>query len=336
MIGRLPEGYTDRPACREDAERAVELFNACALRVVGEMPFDLEELLVEWNSPKFDLERDTRVVVSRTGKVVGYAEVWDATAPHVLPHIWGRVDPELVNCGIGSWLLAWEESRAAQALDKAPADARVAIRTGAAEQDQASRDLFEANGYAAIRQFSRMIIEMDGAPERPTWPAGVSVRTFDRSQDLEPMVRAMQDAFADHWGHVDEPFEEEVQQWVHWIDNDKEFDPALFFLAECDGEIAGAAFCTQKRPEDPDLGWVYMLGVRRPWRRRGIARSLLLHSFATFYERGKTKAGLGVDAASLTGATRLYESAGMHCARRSFSYEKELRSGRDLSTQSLA
>jgi len=335
MIRKLPGGYRDRAASRADAKRLTELFNAYATSRVGEAPHDADELLLEWNTPEFDINRDTRVIVSPEGRIVGYGEVWDTHAPHVLVHVWGRVDPDAVGRGIGSWLLEWEEMRAREALLRAPEGARVAIRTGIPECCSESKGLLAESGYTPIREFYRMVIEMDGAPESPTWPAGVSVRVFDRANDLDPMVRAMQDAFSDHWGHVARSFEEERKQWVYWIDSDKDFDPSLFFLAECDGEVAGASFCTAKRPEDADLGWVHMLGVRRPWRHRGIARSLLKHSFATLYERGKTKVGLGVDGASLTGATHLYETAGMRCIRRSVSYERELRPGRDLTTQTL-
>lgn len=83
------------------------------------------------------------------------------------------------------------------------------------------------------------------------------------------------------------------------------------------------------------MGWVGTLGVRRPWRRKGVALALLHHSFAAFQGIGKQRAGLGVDASSLTGATRLYEKAGMHVARQFDRYEKVLRPGRDISTQSV-
>ena len=84
-----------------------------------------------------------------------------------------------------------------------------------------------------------------------------------------------------------------------------------------------------------DMGWVSTLGVRRPWRRKGLGLALLQHSFGEFHRRGKCRVGLGVDADSLTGATRLYEKAGMEVHRQYASYEKELRAGVDLSTQSM-
>ena len=66
-----------------------------------------------------------------------------------------------------------------------------------------------------------------------------------------------------------------------------------------------------------------------------MSTSLLYHAFGEFYRRGQAGAILGVDAGSLTGATRLYEKAGMQVAFRHTIFEKELRPGKDLSTQSI-
>ncbi|MGH2515177.1 MAG: GNAT family N-acetyltransferase, partial [Ktedonobacterales bacterium] len=96
-------------------------------------------------------------------------------------------------------------------------------------------------------------------------------------------------------------------------------------------QIAGFSLC---RPEE-GMGWVDDLGIRRPWRRRGLALALLLASFGEFYRRGERVVGLSVDAQSLTGATRLYEKAGMRPSREWKVFEKELRPGIELSTQSL-
>ena len=77
------------------------------------------------------------------------------------------------------------------------------------------------------------------------------------------------------------------------------------------------------------------LAIRRQWRRRGIGLAFLYHAFGEFYRREIHNVYLGVDAQSLTGATRLYERAGMHVVRQYNTYEKELRAGRELSTQSV-
>jgi ribosomal protein S18 acetylase RimI-like enzyme len=100
-------------------------------------------------------------------------------------------------------------------------------------------------------------------------------------------------------------------------------------------EITGLCLCRRRDWEDSDMGWVDVLGVRRRWRRQGLALAMLHFAFDKFRRMGKLRAGLGVDANSLTGATRLYEKAGMHVAREFYTYEKELRPGRDISKQSL-
>jgi hypothetical protein len=51
---------------------------------------------------------------------------------------------------------------------------------------------------------------------------------------------------------------------------------------------------------------------------------MLLHCFRELYTRGKRVVALGVDAQNPTGATRLYESAGMHVAYSAVFFEKEL------------
>ena len=76
-----------------------------------------------------------------------------------------------------------------------------------------------------------------------------------------------------------------------------------------------------------DWGWVSELGVAPAWRRRGLGLALLRESFRRFRETGETVAALGVDSQNPTGATRLYERAGMRVLWRADVWEKELRPG---------
>jgi ribosomal protein S18 acetylase RimI-like enzyme len=181
---------------------------------------------------------------------------------------------------------------------------------------------------------------MDAPPPVPALPEEIAIRTFGalpgtREERLLALLHTERGIFQDHWGYVEHPFDQEYQDWIHVIDHDPDHDPALWFLAMEGDEIAGVALCTPKMAEDPDMAYVESLGVRRPWRRQGIALALLHHAFGAFYRRGQRKVALDVDAGSLTGATRLYEKAGMHVVRQSASYEKELRPGKDLSTQAI-
>ena len=335
MLTELPEGFTARPGSLDDIEGAVALFNACSMELVGKDVEDIADRRVAWTTPKFDLARDTRVVVNPVGEIVGYVEVWDTSEPHVRVWSWGRVHPGYRGRGIGTYLLSWAEERARQAIPKAPPGARVIMQHGALKQDTSARELLESAGFKLVRYFWRMMIELDSPPPEPKWPGGISVRTFVPREDDRPMVAAIREAFRDHWGYVEQPFEEELEEWRHWMKESEDFDPTLWFLALDGDEIAGFSLCWPKVPEDPQMGSVDELGVRRPWRRRGLALALLHHSFGEFYRRRKAKVVLGVDSESLTGATRLYEKAGMHVDREYLNYEKELRPGVDLATRSI-
>ena len=99
-----------------------------------------------------------------------------------------------------------------------------------------------------------------------------------------------------------------------------DFDPTLWFLV-WDGPDLAAVLRGERRG---DIGWVGAIGVRERWRMQGLGLALLRHAFADWYSRGVRRVGLGVDAENPTGATRLYERAGMHIAYEAVAFEKEL------------
>ena len=169
-----------------------------------------------------------------------------------------------------------------------------------------------------------MAIEIDSQPPGPEWPEGVTVRNFLPGQDERAVYETVAEAFQDHWGYLQPTFESWQREWFK-----DRFDPSLWWLAFDGEELAGTALCTYLI----DMGWVRSLAVRRPWRGRGLGTALLHAAFADFYRRGKRKVGLGVDSQNLTGATRLYERAGMRVVRQFDQYRKVLRPGRDLTAQ---
>jgi ribosomal protein S18 acetylase RimI-like enzyme len=335
-INGLPEGYVSRPATLEDLEGVVEAINASERKFTGSTMFTVGEYRLDWDLPAFCLETDTRVVLSPQGEVAGVLEYWDVNQPHVRYDLWGRVHPEHEGYGIGSHLLAWAEARAQRSAQAAQPGTRLVLRSFIRSVNAEAGQLFTDHGYCMLRHGLRMVIDLDGEPPAPQWPEGIRVRSLQPGEETA-VVHAERDSLKDHFGYVEAPFEQDYERWMHMIRNDEHFDPSLWFLALSNEEIAGISLCRSSWYDDPDLGWVNTLGVLRPWRRRGLGLALLQHSFVELHRRGKPRVGLGVDAESLTGATRLYLKAGMRPdPRHQFSlYEKELRAGVDLSTRSL-
>jgi mycothiol synthase len=242
---------------------------------------------------------------------VGAVTVW-TQAPYKQMEQWGRVHPDHTGRGLGRFLFHWAEARARQAAEQAPAGERVTLTTWLQTRDEAAKALLAERGCALVRHNVRMQIAFgEEAPPAPQPPDGITLRTFVPGQDDVATYYAIRESFRDAWDYVEAPFEEGLARWRHHSQNSPDFDPSLRFLAVDGDEVIGTAFGRMQLPEDPELGWISTVGVRREWRRRGIAQALLQACFAALHARGRRKVALGVDADSPTGATRVYQRVGM-------------------------
>jgi mycothiol synthase len=329
-----PEGFTARPARLDDAQAVADVENAHHIEQIGMSWVRADWIRTSWESPRFELENDTMVVTTQEGSLVGHGAVF-GEQPHVRLHAIVHVHPRYRGRGLGTALSQWVEARARQSIPKAREEARVSLVQRRWTTDLPARELLEARGYQPVRYSFDMIIEMDQPPPAPAFPEGLTVRTLKGKEELATLLKALREIYRDYWGYVERPFEEEYEELAHEIEHDPDYDPELWYLALDGQEIMGLALFSGSVPEDSEKGWCGALGVRRQWRRRGLATALLRHGFGELYQRGKYKVGLRVDAENLTGATRLFEKAGMHEEHRSVLFEKELRPGEDLAVRLL-
>lgn len=279
-----------------------------------------EELAHAWQEDGFDLQKDSLVVETANGQIVGYIELFNEKAFAHLNADW-YVLPTYKTRGVGEALFAGMEKRAYEMMNLAEPDLRVFLHTTTDSKDATGQALFRAFGYAPVRYFWRMEISLESAPPAAMFPAGIELRPFDVDAHARLVWQAHNESFNEHWGSHDRSWEE----WSFQKLNQPEFDPALWLVAWDGDQIAGFS---QNRFR-MGIGWVGTLGVLKPWRKKGLGLALLQHSFADFYKRGMKTIGLGVDASNTTGATRLYERAGMHIASEFVTFEKELRPGRN-------
>lgn len=321
----LAAGFMARQATMDDVQAVTDLINAAEIAEYGRGTMSTGIIQTAWESPDFNCEQDALLIATDDGRIVAIADL--EQHEHARIYCSASVHPDFCGRGLGSHLLAWLEARARQHVALAEPGVRVAMINWISSVNQAAKQLLEQVGYTHIRSHWHMEIDMTEPPAEPQWPEGITLRPFIADQDERIVYELDEEAFSDHWGHMPTSFE----LWAHWSINRPGFDPALWFLAFDGDTLAGISLC---RYENED-GWVGALAVRRPYRHLGLGMALLRHSFAEFYQRGTRKVGLGVDAQNLTGATRLYQRAGMHIARQADLYEKELRPGRELSVQSL-
>jgi hypothetical protein len=63
--------------------------------------------------------------------------------------------------------------------------------------------------------------------------------------DVLAVYRAYDEAFQDHWGHIEQPEEDGLARFKHHFD-DPSFDPTLWFIAKDGDEIAAVSLCFPK------------------------------------------------------------------------------------------
>lgn len=300
----LSTAISRRPATQEDAAAVAALVAADETVLLGRPSrVTAIDVLDWWN--RTVLESDSWLL-EEDGKLVGagWCEARDELGMFV-----GVVAPDLKGRGLGGALADLGESRV-----RAAGVARV--HTWTLAPDAAAAELFLGRGYREVRRFYGMAIELAGPPPPPVLPDGLTLDVF-RSAEARAFHAALGDAFEDHWEHHPIPYE----QWWEEKQRAPGFDPTLWFVVRDGDELAATV---RNDPDREGGGYVGALGVRRPWRGRGLGRALLLQTLGEFHRRGVNRVTLGVDADSPTGATRLYESVGMEVESETVVFEKAL------------
>jgi mycothiol synthase len=304
MSSSPPEGFRFRDGSESDLDIVAALVHAEEKHLRGESQWGPQEMIDFWR--RSDFEGGTWIVEEADGRAVGFATTMQRQDE---TDCWAAVHPELTARGLSTALLAKVEERAREHGSRK-------LKVGMFAENRAARALFDALGFREARRYYHMRIVFDRPPEPAAMPGGIELTAF-RREDARAFHAAMNEAFEEEWGFVSLPFED----WERMRLDAPDADTSLWFVARDDDEIAGGIRC------DPDKyggGWIGMLGVRPPWRKRGLGLALLQHAFVVFHGRGQTHAGLGVDAENPTGATRLYEKAGMRVLTEDIVFEKEL------------
>ena len=151
-------------------------------------------------------------------------------------------------------------------------------------------------------------------------PRAAAVRS--RRATARPLKDAFDEAFVAEWGHELRDYE----AWSERVLGVPQFDPELILVVWDGDEIAASV---GRLPASGSATGASSRGSACGPRgaRQGLGLSLLHESFRRFAERGETMAALGVDSENPTGATRLYERAGMRILWRADVWRKELQPG---------
>jgi len=276
--------------------------------------------------PNCDLDRDF-AGAELDGSLVGYGRVYwtDRNDGSRAFESICMVHPDARGRGIGTALLAWQARRSAELQTTLPDDRPAVTAAYAYGRDAGARALLERAGFHVVRRFCELNRpDFEGIPDLPL-PDGFEVRPVERSDTA--LIRRVWDAgteaFAEHWGEAEVYTGDE--QFAAFLESPS-FQPELWQIAFHGEEVAGHIlnYLDPAEPDGERTGWTESIAVRKPYRRRGLARALLARSLRTVRDAGATRAALGVDTENVNHALDLYESLGFRVVAEQFEYHRAI------------
>lgn len=258
------------------------------------------------------------------GEAIAYQRVlWreevDGTRIYML---FGFLLPAWRNKGIGTAMLHQAEKRLTEIAQSHPKGKPSYFESETVDSEILRQAVLEKEGYKAIRYAFNMVRpDLENIPNL-TLPEGVEIRPV-LPEHYQAINDASREAFRDEWGYSPD-LEPPVDQWLE----DPNFDPSLWRVAWEGDQVVGMVLSFINERENQEYkrkrGYTENICVRRPWRKRGIAKALIAAALHAIKEKGMEDAGLGVDAENLSGALQLYESMGYRMIKRFSIYRKPL------------
>jgi GNAT superfamily N-acetyltransferase len=260
-------------------------------------------------------------------EVIGYSRgFWrqEENGPRIYASV-GFLAPAWRRKGIGTSMFHWMESRMRMIANSQPTGEPGLFESFVTDGNVGLTALVEKNNYQPLRYFVDMLRpDLENIPDFPL-PDGLEVHLV-LPEHYRAIWDADEEAFRDHWG-FSKPSEEDYQAWL----GDKHvFQPHLWQIAwdvnanEIAGQVRTFINGAENEKYKRKRGYTEFISVRRPWRKRGLARALIVQSLRVQKEQGMTESALGADSENLSGATRVYEDCGFQVVKRNTIYRKPI------------
>lgn len=274
---------------------------------------DVEDLLEDLDSPSFDATQDSWGIWSGDELVgIGRVVVPEALSNEGLArtYLFGGIHPDHRGQGLGLDLLSIQERRGAALARKRHPEQPITMYADGGVPGAAVRPLLTRCGYHVARYFAHMVRPVSNGPvvSSSSLPDGVTLSTPTPSMS-EGLRHLHNLAFEDHWGsgaRTKQAWKESQESRTH--------RPQFSTVAlAADGEPLSYVWAAQWVKREL---YIDAVGTAPSARHQGLAGACLSRTLDRAAQSGEYDVvDLGVDSASPTGATRLYEQLGFHVDR---------------------
>jgi mycothiol synthase len=324
--GLVFRGFQGEP----DFPKMLELINASKVVDQIDRTDTLEDIVrIYEHLNNCDPYRDM-IFAEVDGEAIAYGRVeWNIRDDNEwLGYIMAFMHPDWRRKGVGTAMLRYQENHLRHISKNLLKEGVITEETlryfenFASDTETAKVAFLLKEGYSAVRYAYSMVRPFSDPIQVSPMPEGLEIRTVPRHQ-FRKVWETDQEAFKDHWGYRSGT----DNDYQRWLENPLH-DPKLWRVAWDGDQVAGMVLNFLNQEENKEYnrkrGWTEDISVRRPWRRRGLARALLTRSLQMFKDMGMDHAALGVDTQNLTGALHLYQSVGFQVEKRHTDYRKKL------------
>ncbi len=307
--------YTFRNATSADIQNIHDLSVLCDVHDQRFWTGALADTRQEFNDPDIDPAADILLARAPGGNLAGVIWAFPRARANRI-YLWPDVHPRHRASGLGETLMAWGIARAREIAPRFDASRPIPIRSSTPAEDAYRIDLLKRHGLHPLRYFFEMRRDLTAPIADAQLPAGLRMVAWSPGRDAGAFA-AFNESFQDHWDFTPVSPEE----WQRYFTGRESFRGDLSYLV-LDGEEVVAISINHYSPEENqrkgvDEAWIGDLGVRRAWRKQGVATALLNRSMQTFKAAGITYASLGVDSENPTGALGVYRRVGFEVVRKS-------------------
>lgn len=275
------------------------------------------------DSPDVDKRRDLHWWRDSRSNLIGFGQLFISEQnDEIEGYLYFDLHPTRRSDTLGTEILQWSEERLREVGKER--DLPLKLRTKSRDDKSDRRLLLEKQGFTTERSFLTMACSLEETLSSCALPPGFTLKQVSWEQDLKAWVELFNESFIDHWNHHDLT----VATARYWL-NRPHYRPELNLIAVApNGTLA--AFCIGYINQEENAhnrcseGWIKLLGTRRGFRKLGLGRAILLAQMRQLKAVGIEQVKLGVDAQSLTSATRLYQSVGFYPVNTWLSYVKEI------------
>lgn len=301
---------------QKDWSAIATLFQACETvdPAINEECFT--ELQLSLSSPNVNPKEDIRLWEDDQGELLGVAVIEPQTCVHgVDGYLSWYLHPHVSDRNFEPEIMRWAEKRMREIGRQK--NRPVQLKAYSLDHQTQQNLLLRSYNFTIDRHFLTMEKPLQTPIELPSLPVGYQLSYLQNQTQIPAWVELFNESFIDHWDHH-ELTVEQVQSWH----SQPHYQPELDLVAIAPNQTF-AAFCSCQL-KSAHIGWIEWLGTRRGFRNLGLGRAILLAGLSQLQKSGVTLARLSVDAQSLTGATKLYQSIDFQPVNTCYSWVKPL------------